>query len=136
MDQQIRALALRDGRYSPEAFRFLFESLGHAIRLAGKDNAVGPERHVTGQEVISGMRAHAAEIFGPLAAQVWRSWGIRTTMDWGRIVFLLVEHRLLNSRESDSIEDFRADFDFDETFVNSYRPPIPADPGDLGAGEA
>ena len=118
-------LALKDGRYSPEAFRFLFEALPHAVRIAGKDKAEGTGRHVTGQEVLEGMRAHAEQLFGPLAAAVWRSWGVRETIDWGRVVFLLVENGLLNRQESDTIEDFRAGFDFDEAFVRQYRVPLP-----------
>jgi uncharacterized repeat protein (TIGR04138 family) len=136
VDDPIRALALKDGRYSPEAFRFLFESLRVAIQLAGKDEASGTERHVTGQEVLAGMRAHAAESFGPLAAQVWRSWGVRSTLDWGRVVFLLVEAGLLSRQDSDTIEDFRHGFDFDEAFVRNYRPSLPDDPADLGASGA
>jgi uncharacterized repeat protein (TIGR04138 family) len=121
----IRQLALRDGRYSPEAFRFLFESLEHAVRLAGKEEAEGTARHVTGQEVLAGMRAYAALAFGPLAAHVWRSWGVKDTMDWGRIVFLLVEEGMLRRRDEDDIEDFRAGFDFDLAFDAGYRPELP-----------
>jgi len=134
MDQQIRALALRDGRYSPQAFEFLFDALERAILLAGKNEALGPERHVTGREVLTGMRDLAAELFGPLAAQVWRSWGIRSTLDWGRIVFLLVDEGLLNRRDDDSIEEFRDGFDFDEAFVRDYHPAVPGDPEDLDVG--
>ena len=125
IEDQIRSLALRDGRYSPEAFRFLFESLPHAIRLAGKEGAEGKERHVTGQEVLAGMRACATTLFGPLAGRVWRSWGVRDTLDWGRIVFLLVENGLLNRQDTDTIEDFRSGFDFDEIFVRQYHVRLP-----------
>lgn len=132
MEEQIRMLALKDGRYSPEAFRFLFEALPIAMRLAGKEKAEGTERHVTGQEVLAGMRAHALQLFGPLAAAVWRSWGVRETLDWGRIVFLLVDNGLLNRQDSDTLDDFGIGFDFDEVFVQQYRVPLP-DPA--GAGE-
>ena len=136
--EDARTVALRDGRYSPEAFRFLYESLHYAVRLAGKEEAEGTERHVTGQEVLAGMRFYARQLFGPLAAQVWRSWGVRQALDWGNIVFLLVEAGLLNRQESDTIEDFRDDFDFDEAFVQGYRPELPddsADPGETGGAE-
>ncbi|NOT29624.1 MAG: hypothetical protein HOP15_04145 [Planctomycetes bacterium] len=125
IEDQIRTLALKDGRYSPEAFRFLFESLPDAVRLAGKEQAEGTERHVTGQEVLAGMCAHATQLFGPLAAAVWRSWGVRETLDWGRIVFLLVDNGLLNRQESDTVDDFGAGFDFEETFVRQYRVLLP-----------
>ena len=132
VEDLFRSLARRDGRFQPEAFQFLNESLSVAIRLAGRDALEGSERHVTGQEVLAGMRELALERFGPLAAQVWRSWGIRTTRDWGEIVFLLVDERLLNRQESDSKEDFANGFDFEEAFVKSYRPILPDDPADLG----
>ena len=132
----LHKLATRDGRYSPEAFRFLLESLDHAVRLAGKEAAEGPSRHVTGREVLAGMRAHAAEVFGPLAAQVWRAWGVRETMDWGRIVFLMVDAGLLKRQDTDTIDDFGDGFDFDEAFEHDYAPTLPPtiDPAHPGGG--
>jgi len=121
----LRKLALEDGRYAPEAFQFLFESLDHAVRLAGREEAEGPDRHVSGQELLAGMRQYATELFGPLAGEVWRAWGIESSIDWGRIVFLLVDAGMLNRQENDTIEDFRDGFDFDEAFVRSYRPKLP-----------
>ncbi len=125
---------MRDGRYSPEAFTFLFHSLQHAIQLAGKEEAEGTERHVSGQELLAGMRHYAIELFGPLAAPVWRSWGVNETIDWGHIVFLLVENGMLNRQESDTIEDFRDGFDYDDAFVEAYRPQLPDDASDAGGG--
>ena len=74
------------------------------------------------------MRAHALHLFGPLGAHVWRSWGVHSTMDWGRIVFILVESKLLNRQESDTIEDFRDGFDLDEAF-GAYVPKLPTELG-------
>lgn len=129
--ERLRKLALQDGRYSPEAYRFLYESLEHALRLTGREAAEGADRHVSGREVLEGMRACALSQFGPLSAHVWRSWGIRETLDWGRIVFLLVEHNLLKRQDGDTIEDFADNFDFDSVFERSYRPQVPK----LGSGE-
>lgn len=128
----VRTLALRDGRFSPDAFVFLFESLDTAIRVAGRDGAKGPERHVTGRELLEGMRVHASEIFGPMAAHVWRSWGIKETLDWGRVVFLLVDEGLLNSQPTDTIDDFKEGFDFDESFIENYEPELPLELGPEG----
>lgn len=129
MRDPLRELARRSGRYAPEALHFVFESLEQAVRLARREEAEGAQRHVSGQELLAGMREHAAHLFGPLAAQVWRSWGVHETLDWGRIVFLLVDAGLLNRQESDSVEDFRAGFDFDEVFVSGYRPTLPPELG-------
>jgi uncharacterized repeat protein (TIGR04138 family) len=121
---KLREIALRDGRYSPEAFYFLFEALEVAVKLAGKDELQGAARHVTGQEVLNGMRQHALNSFGPLAGHVWRSWGIQSTLDWGRIVFVLVEQSLLRRQDDDRLEDFAAGFDFDAAFVDAYKPQL------------
>ena len=124
-----RRLAIEDGRYSPEAFQFLFEALDHAVQVAGRGDEEGPARHITGQELLAGMRDYASRLFGPLAAHVWRSWGVRSSLDWGRIVFLLVEKNLLKRQESDTLDDFRDGFDFDDAFVRDYRPALPPEIG-------
>ena len=128
-EDPVRKLALRDGRYAPEAFVFLLESLDPAVRLAGRDEEEGSARHVSGQELLKGMQHHARDMFGPLAAHVWRSWGVTESLDWGKIVFLLVEEGLLNRQESDTIDDFKQGFDFDEAFVQDYEPRLPTELG-------
>jgi len=127
----LRKLALSDRRYAPEAYQFLFESLDIAVSITGRGEEEGQGRHVSGQELLEGMRLKALELFGPLAGQVWRSWGVRETMDWGHVVFALVDAKLLNRQETDTIEDFRGGYDFDEAFVDAYEPKIP----DTLAGE-
>ncbi len=135
MKEQLRKLALRDRRFSPEAFLFLFESLEPALDLAGKQQAEGQERHITGQELLAGLREHARKSFGPLAAHVWRSWGLSSSLDWGRIVFLLVDEGLLRRQESDTLSDFEPGFDFEREFVEGYRPKLPSTPEARAGGE-
>ena len=125
MSDPLRKLALKDGRYAPEAFTFLYESLDQAVKLAGREEKEGADRHVSGQELLAGMRVYATGLFGPLAGEVWRRWGVRETIDWGRIVFLLVDAGLLNRQEEDRIEDFKDGFDFDEVFVKRYKSKLP-----------
>ena len=127
LSDPLRKISAEDGRYTPEAFQFVFESLEPAVRLAGRDGLDAKERHVSGQELLAGMRSHAMAVFGPLAGHVWRSWGVTRTLDWGEIVFVLVNAGLLNRQETDSIEDFRDGFDFDEAFVEGYELKLPAE---------
>ncbi|MFT5052486.1 MAG: putative repeat protein (TIGR04138 family) [Chlamydiales bacterium] len=122
MNEALRQVALSDGRYKPEAIRFLFEALDQAVQKTGAGaEADEDKRHVTGQELVDVMRIYARKIFGPIAASVWRSWGIQTTLDWGNVVFLLVDAQFLRRRESDTIDDFVEGFDFDEYFVGNYK---------------
>ena len=132
MSDPIRKLAMSDRRYAPEAYSFLFESLDHAVRLAGRGKEEGSARHVSGQELLEGMRDYARNLFGPLAGQVWRSWGIHSTLDWGRVVFKLVDAELLKRQDSDSIDDFREGFDFDQAFVEEYELVLPGEIGPSG----
>lgn len=123
----LRTVAKKDGRYRLQAYQFLFDALDTTVQLTGKQDNAGPEKHVTGKELLEGMRVHATRLFGPLAAQVWRSWGIHATSDWGQIVFNLVEHEMLRRQDSDSIEDFDDGYDFEEAFVVSYVPALPTE---------
>ena len=47
---------------------------------------------------------------------VLEHWGIKSTEDFGNIVFNLVENRVLSKTEDDSIEEFRDGYDFAEVF--------------------
>ncbi len=127
MDERLRQMALADGRYAPEAYRFLLEGLEQAIQMTGRGQLEGKERHVTGQDVLEGLVAHARRCFGPLSAQVWRSWGVKEPLDWGRCVFVMVRAGLLSRQKSDRIEDFQSELDFDSEFVLSYRVEPPAE---------
>jgi uncharacterized repeat protein (TIGR04138 family) len=61
---------------------------------------------------------------------------VRETLDWGRIVFLLVDNGMLNRQDEDTLEDFRDGFDFDEAFVRSYAPKLPPRLGPRGDDKA
>ena len=56
------------------------------------------------------------ELDGGLAGLVFDQWGIRCTADFGEIVFNLVEAGLMGKTESDSREDFRDVYEFQEVF--------------------
>ncbi len=127
----LRKVLMKDSRYRPEAYQFLYEALEKTVQRVGKtEEDEDKSKHISGQELLDGMRVHATQLFGPLAAQVWRTWGVKDTIDWGRIVFNLVEGELLRRQETDTVEDFRDGYDFDEVFVRGY---VPALPDELGA---
>lgn len=108
----------RDPRYELAAYIFIYEALAYTQRALGRDdpNLTPAQRHVTGQELLNGIREYAAQMFGPLAPTVFRSWRVRRTEDFGEIVFNLVAQGLLGKTESDAREDFAGGFDFDQAF--------------------
>jgi uncharacterized repeat protein (TIGR04138 family) len=108
-------LAERDGRYKEKAYLFVLKALEHSV-------AKLPERrHVTGRELLDGIRELATATYGPTAPLVLEHWGVGQTLDFGRIVFALVEAGVLSRTDEDSLEDFRSVFDFKEEFVQKYK---------------
>jgi uncharacterized repeat protein (TIGR04138 family) len=107
-------LAHRYGRYKPNAYRFTLDAVRHTV------HGIGGVRHVSGKEVLGGIRELALTRFGPMAKTVFEQWGIRRTEDFGDIVFHLVEEGLLGKTESDKRSDFARGYDFEEAFVRDF----------------
>jgi uncharacterized repeat protein (TIGR04138 family) len=117
----------RDPRYAYEAYEFVFDALNHTQKSLGRqpqDEAAadaGPQNHVTGPELLEGVRDLALHEFGLMARTVFRVWGINRTADIGEIVFNLVEENLMSKTESDSRTDFEAVYDLDTALTQGYR---------------
>lgn len=119
VDRKILEIVREDGRYTAQAYAFVFESLDHTMARLGRerDRRRDGDRHVTVPELVSGMRDFAIEQYGPLARAVLHSMGIFDTSDFGEIVFGLVGKGLLNKQESDTREQFAHVFDFRAAFA-------------------
>ena len=117
----IKAITVGSRIFQIDAVVFLMFALRKAAVLYGKDatDLSEVERHLSGRELLEGIRALALDMFGPLAPLVFRHWGVHTTDDWGEIVFLLVEQGVLKRTEEDSRTDFAGVYDFSVAF----RPP-------------
>lgn len=105
------------GAYPPAAFTFVQEGLRYTVERLREHDADEDERHVSGQELCIGLRDYAVNQYGPLARTVLNTWNIQRTEDFGRIVFAMVEAKLLRKTEEDNPEDFEAVYDFDEAFA-------------------
>ena len=114
----IEEVIANDGRYRMESFGFLHEALGRAVQEHHPDPE-DPEKHVTGQQLCISIRNLAAERWGMMAPAVLRSWNINGSIDFGNMVYLLIEHNYMRKTEEDSLEDFRDVFNLDTDF-NSY----------------
>ena len=110
ISQTIEGLLRRDARYRIDAYSFVLEALNYTV---GKLKVF---RHVTGKELLGGIKQYAKNQFGPMARAVLAHWGVNSTEDFGHIVFNLVEAKLLNKTEQDSIDDFKNGYDFKEVF--------------------
>ena len=114
------------GRYPMEAFDFVRHGLNHTVRkIHGDVEREGkPEEscHVSGQQLSWGLRDYAVEKYGLLACAVLTHWGIVRTNDFGRIVFAMVDNKLMQKTEEDDVRDFHNVFEFAEAFKPPVRP--------------
>ena len=107
---KIQKLADGNLRYQFEAYRFLLSALHDTMKK------INPPRHITGGEFCEGILNYAVAQFGPMARAVLEYWGIKNTLDFGHIVFELVEVGLMRKTEEDSLNDFKDIYDFDTAF--------------------
>ncbi|MEK7781281.1 MAG: Minf_1886 family protein [Verrucomicrobiota bacterium] len=111
----------KDPRYQRDAYLFVKDALDHTQKIVVKENK-GELRHVSGQELLSGIRDYALAQFGPMTKMVFEEWGITRCEDFGEIVFNMVEIGLLGKTDKDSREDFASGYDFDDAFRKPFLP--------------
>ena len=109
--EMVNLIVKEDDRYTMEAYGFLKEAL---VSKA--------QRHVTGQELLEGVREYALDQFGPMAFTVLTSWGLERCEDFGEMVFNLIEYGVFSKNEDDTKEDFAAIYDFEEAFLKPFLP--------------
>ena len=100
--------------YKPEAYGFVLEALDHTM---GK---LKEPRHISGKELLEGIRDYALKQYGPMANTVFDHWGVKTTLDFGKIVFDLVSVGLLKKQDEDLLDDFKNVYDFSKTFDRKF----------------
>jgi uncharacterized repeat protein (TIGR04138 family) len=120
-DNLLEAITKRDPRYHRSAYLFLREALDFTQKKHSKNSKIAL-RHVTGQELLEGVRDYALAQFGPMTMDVFAEWGLKTGEDFGEIVFNLVENGLLSKTEKDSREDFKGGYDFYQAFREPFLP--------------
>ncbi len=119
-EETLDKIVLKDSRYHRDAYCFLREALDYTQKPTAK--AKDDTQHITGQQLLEGIRAYAVQQFGPMAMIVLGEWGVRRCQDFGEIVFNMVETNLLAKTENDSRNDFNEGYDFFEAFRRPYIP--------------
>ena len=119
----VEAIIARDPRFERDAYLFIREALEYTTKQHKKRSGPAPmECHVSGQQLLEGVRQYALLQFGPMVPTVFEHWRIRSCEDIGSIVFNLIDAQEFGKSEQDTIEDFRRGFDFHEAFVQPFRP--------------
>ena len=120
-DEAVEQILIKDLRYHRDAYTFVREALDYTQKLIGKETR-GQIRHVSGQELLDGIRRFALNQFGPMAVTVLEEWGVRDCCDFGEIVFNMVESSLLAKTEKDTRNDFQNGYNFTEAFRKPFWP--------------
>jgi uncharacterized repeat protein (TIGR04138 family) len=122
-DEALDRIVANDARYAREAYVFLRDALDFTVKLRKKSREEA-SRHVTAPELLEGLRRYALKEFGPMVVTVFGYWGVRKCDDIGEMVFNLIHSGVFGKTDQDSIEDFRAGFNFKEAFITPFRPVI------------
>src|SRR5213596_1064016 len=119
--EALDSIVASDPRYQRDAYVFLRDALDFTTKQQKKVKGA-TVRHVTGPELLGGVRQYALKEFGPLVMTVFDNWGIHSCEDVGNMVFNLIGAGIFGKTEEDSIEDFKNVFDFEEAFVKPFAP--------------
>lgn len=122
--EALESVVAHDPRYQRDGYIFLRDALDFTTKQQKKVKGVSV-RHVTGPELLAGVRQYALKEFGPMVVTVFDSWGIRSCEDIGHMVFNLIGVGVFGKTEQDSIEDFKNVYDFKEAFVKPFEPAKP-----------
>jgi uncharacterized repeat protein (TIGR04138 family) len=131
----VNLICKEDARYDRKAYSFTREGLDFAVKELKKRDADRSRQslHVSGAELLQGIRAYALDQFGPLSLTVLNSWGITRCGDFGEIVFNLIEYNVFSKTENDRREDFAEVYTFEDAFVKPFLPKNPRRDGPVSA---
>ena len=120
----VAQICKEDSRYDRKAYDFVRMGLDQTVKELRKRDSARAERsrHVSGPELLDGLRTYALDQFGPLAKTVLNTWGVQSCSDIGNIVFNLIEYNVFSKTENDRREDFADIYDFEEAFVKPFQP--------------
>lgn len=112
---KISKIIEKDSRYDAEAYGFIMATLHYTL------SKLKERRHISGRDLLEGIREYSLRQYGPMTRTVLEHWGIKDTADFGEIVFNLVEIGLMKKRPEDTKEEFKGVYDFESTFDRPYR---------------
>jgi len=106
--------------YHPMAYKFVFSALRFTQEQLGRDRATEATGHISGPELLDGIRRLGLQHFGMMSMVVFKTWGIHSTDDFGKIVFQLIEAGEMRKTDDDQLGDFLGVYDFSKVFLDDY----------------
>ena len=120
LEDGIQKIVEADPRYPEEAYLFVQDALKHTQRALGRNKL--EQKHVGGKELLEGIRLFALKTFGPMVPTMLEEWGIHSCEDFGEIVFNMIEYKVASKTDSDSRDDFKGGYHFDDVFRKPFVP--------------
>jgi len=108
--RRIDKITGKDPRYKGDAYEFVME----ALRFT--QNRLDRKGHVSGRELLEGIKEYGIKQYGPMLRAVLEHWGIRNTEAFGDIVFNMIDEGMFGKESDDSPDDFKNVYDFDSAF--------------------
>jgi len=102
---RIKKIVKKDRRFNEDAYFFVLSA---------------SPRHITGRELLEAIRVYGLQQYGPMTSTVLEHWGIKTTEDFGKIVFNMIDVGMLRKTDTDCLQDFKDVYDFKEVFKGNY----------------
>jgi len=121
-NEVVRTIRKDDPRYARGAYYFLRQALDYSLKEMHRKGELDKSNHLSGQQLLEGIRLYALDQYGPMVPTVFEYWGVNNCRDFGNIVFNLVSCRVLGKTDQDSPEDFNDGYDFKEAFVQPFLP--------------
>ncbi len=120
----VSLICKEDTRFQKQAYNFVRQGLDFTVKELKKSDSrrAGRSLHVTGVELLMGLRAYALDQYGPLARTVLSEWGVSRCGHFGDIVFNLIEYNVFSKTDQDKREDFSEVYTFDEAFDAPFLP--------------
>jgi uncharacterized repeat protein (TIGR04138 family) len=112
--KSLEELARENGQYPVDAFNFVREGLKYTVQKLHQANQA--DQHITGRDLCMGLRELAIKRWGLLASLVLKHWNIHCTLDFGKIVFAMVDAGWMAKRDEDRVDDFIDVYDFRTAF--------------------
>lgn len=121
-NEVIRTIRKDDPRYRKGAYYFLRQALDFSLKRLHQRGELDKSNHLSGPQLLDGIRLYAIEQYGPMARSVLEHWGVKACEDFGNIVFNLVDCKVLGKTDQDSLEDFSGGYSFQTAFDKPFRP--------------
>ncbi|MCH2208586.1 MAG: hypothetical protein MK132_22330 [Lentisphaerales bacterium] len=117
----VNDIVLKDRRFKEDAYYFLNEAVIFSAEYFSKPE-FGTNRHLSGPELLDGIREFTLSEFGPMSMTVLKRWGLHNTLDIGHVIFNLIDAGVLAASPQDRLGDFDSVYDFNDAFSKPFEP--------------